>query len=61
MVPFITVAFPESVAERPGCPKCGNMMRLIWTTPKKDDQDRLSFECSACKNDVDILIVRDPV
>ena len=56
MVPFITVAFPESVAERPGCPKCGNTMRLIWTTPNKDDQDRLSV----CKNDFDILIVRDP-
>ena len=61
MVPFITVAFPEKVAERPGCPKCGSIMRLIWTTAKKDDQDRLAFECSACKNDVDILIVRDPV
>ena len=61
MVPFITVAFPESVAERPTCPRCGNVMRLVWIASRKDDQDRLSFECSACKNDVDILIVRDPV
>jgi transcription initiation factor IIE alpha subunit len=61
MEPFLAVAFPEKMAKRASCPKCGNILRLIWTTANKDDQDRLSFECSACKNDVDILIVRDPV
>ena len=61
MVPFITVALPENVAKQPGCPRCGNIMRLIWTAVKKDDQEQLLFECSGCKNDVDILIGRDPV
>ena len=27
MAPLITVVFPETVAERPTCPKCGNVMR----------------------------------
>jgi predicted RNA-binding Zn-ribbon protein involved in translation (DUF1610 family) len=61
MAPFITVASPETVAERPTCPKCGNVMRLVWRASNKDDQDRYSFECPACNNHGDLLLVRDPV
>jgi DNA-directed RNA polymerase subunit M/transcription elongation factor TFIIS len=47
------------VAERPACPKCGNVMRLVWIASNKENQDRLAFECPACKNN-EVLIVQDP-
>ena len=44
--------FPERVMERPICPTCGALMRLVWIAAnKQDDPDRHTFECPACTTD----------
>ena len=41
MAPFSTISYPERVVERPICPTCGAVMRLVWIAAnEQDDRDR---------------------
>ena len=42
-VPFTTVDLPDGLAERPICPDCEGMMRLVWIAADKQHQDRHTF------------------
>ena len=42
-VPFRTVDLPDGLAERPICPDCEGMMRLVWIAADKQHQDRHTF------------------
>lgn len=57
MAPFKTDALPEGLAERPICPECDGMMRLVWIAAVH--RDRHKFECPVCKNEVDIAANAD--
>jgi len=42
-VSFWTVDLPDGLAERPICPDCEGMMRLVWIAADKQHQDRHTF------------------
>ena len=42
-VPFRTVDLPDGLAERPICPDCEGMMRLVWIAADKQHQDRHTY------------------
>jgi hypothetical protein len=44
-VPFRTVDLPDGLAERPICPDCEGMMRLVWIAADKQLQNRHTFGC----------------
>jgi hypothetical protein len=56
-VPFRTVDLPDGLAERPICPDCEGMMRLVWIAADKQLQNRHTFGCPTCKCEVEIAQV----
>jgi len=56
MAPFKTIALPDGLTERPICPDCDAMMRLVWIAVNKQSQDRHTFECPVCKSEIEIAL-----
>jgi transposase-like protein len=53
MAPFKTIGLPDGLTERPTCPSCNAMMRLVWIAASRQGEDRHKFECPACKAEVE--------
>jgi uncharacterized protein YbaR (Trm112 family) len=59
MAPFETIGLPDGLIERPICPNCDAMMRLVWiAAANRHGEDRHTFECPACKSE---FYIRDPI
>lgn len=56
-MPLLTVGLPDGLAERPICPDCEGMMRLVWIAEDKQRQGRHTFGCPTCKSEVEIAQV----
>ena len=54
---FRIVDLPYGLAERPICPDCEGMMRLVWIAADGQNQDRHTFGCPACRCEVEIVQV----
>jgi DNA-directed RNA polymerase subunit M/transcription elongation factor TFIIS len=53
MAPFKTIGLPDGLTERPICPNCNAMMRLVWIAASRQGEDRHTFECPACKKEIE--------
>ena len=38
--------------QRPGCPRCGEVMWLAYIEPDKPDHDKRTFECPRCQHEI---------
>jgi hypothetical protein len=56
VAPFKTIGLPDGLMERPTCPNCNAMMRLVWIAASRLGEDRHTFECSACKSEIEIAL-----
>ena len=56
--PLPTLSVPR-VLERPGCPTCGAIMRVLWIEPDSSHRDRHTLECRSCKEQIEAIVERD--
>ena len=54
----LTLPVPR-VLERPGCPTCGAVMRLLWIEPDRPHRDRHTLECRSCEQEIEVIVERD--
>ena len=53
MAPFKTIGLPDGLTERPICPSCNATTHLVWIAASRQDEDRHTFECPACKKEIE--------